>query len=94
MHPLVEDALGGSGPDEGSRVVIAVCDLAIDRLFQRLDTGESAAPKGLGGQLGEPALHEIERGGGRGNEVEVKTLPAPEPAPDDRMLVSLVARGG
>ena len=55
-----------------------------------MDAWEGAAPDGLGGQLREPALHEVEPGRGCRNEVEEEPLLALDPPSDDRMFVSIV----
>ena len=67
-----QNLVGGFRPDKGSALGVVRLDELADRRFQRGDASMHAAPQLLGGQLGEPALNEVQPGSvGRG-EVDVE----------------------
>ena len=55
-----QDLVGGFGPDVGARVVVPGVDPCPDVIVELPDRGVSSAAEFLGGQLGEPALDEVE----------------------------------
>ena len=64
---LAEDLVGGLGPDVGAGVVVPGVDPGADVGVELAHRGVGAAAQFLGGQLGEPALDEVEPGrAGRG----------------------------
>ena len=66
----LEDLVGGLGPDEGARVFVpmrqSVADVGVELAHRTVD----AAPQLAGGQLGKPALDEVQPGGAGGGEAE------------------------
>ena len=85
-----QDLVGGLGPDEGGATVVVRRDELVNGGCEGADAPMHAASQLLRGQLGEPALNEVEPGRvGRG-EVDVEPRPLGEPGPDERRLVGPV----
>src|SRR5919202_4820188 len=53
---LLDDSVRVGGPDERPRVAVVLVDVAVDRLLQRHQRGEAAAPEPAPCQLGEEGL--------------------------------------
>ena len=66
-----EDLVGGLDPDVGARVFVPVVEPGADVGFEVGDAAVDAAAEHLGGDLGEPALDEVEPGGALGDDQTV-----------------------
>src|SRR5437870_6642185 len=84
---IAEDLVGGLDPEVGTRVFVPVVEPGADVAFELGDAAVDAAAEHLGGDLGEPALDEVEPGGALRDEVEHKARVADEPALDRWRLV-------
>src|SRR5688572_12567895 len=65
-------------------------DVLADGCFQFLHTSENATANTFVGNLGEPALHQIDPGTVGGREVDVKARSLGEPFPNDGRFMSAV----
>src|SRR3712207_4749344 len=87
---LLDDGVRISRPDEGSGLAVMLLDEAVDRLPQRDQRVERAAPQAPTGQSGEEGLDRVEpRARGR-DEVEGPARVAPEPSHSLRVLAGAV----
>ncbi len=64
--------VGGLGPDEGFRVLVVVIDEVANGVLQLQGAAVDSAPNLFFGQLGKPALDQIQPGRRRGSEVQVE----------------------
>jgi uncharacterized integral membrane protein len=84
---LVEDLVGGLGPDKRPGLLVPGVDPGLDRAGRLGDRPVAATPQPLAGQLGEPPLDQVQpRAVGRG-EVQLEARVGDQPAPDRRGLV-------
>ena len=83
----LEDLVGGLGPGEGARVFVAVRQPVADVGAQLAYRAVGAAAQLARGQLGEPALDEVQPGGAGGGEVQREARMGEQPAPHRRGLV-------
>src|SRR6187431_3165469 len=67
---LLDDAVRIGGPHERPRTAVVLGYEAVDRLLERHQGGETAAPEPLPGQLGKETFDGVEPGGGGRGEVE------------------------
>src|SRR5215210_1388616 len=74
-----EDLLGGLVPHERSRVLVPVGDPGLDVGGEVLDAAVGGALQLLGGQGGEPPLHQVHPRPVGGGEVEVEAAVAQQP---------------
>jgi hypothetical protein len=82
-----KDLIGGLRPDEGFRIRMMSSDKLANRRLELRHAAVHAAPRLLIGQLGEPALDQVQPGAvGRG-EVDVKARPFRQPVPNQRHLM-------
>jgi hypothetical protein len=78
MRPLSEACNAGKnllrrpGRDEGFGILVVNVDVFADGRFQFLHASEYATTNPLVGDLGEPALHQIDPGAVGGSEMKVK----------------------
>ena len=82
----LEDLVGGLGPGEGARVFVPVRQPVADVGAQLAHRTVDAAARLAGGQLGEPALDEVQPGGAGGGEVQREARMGEQPAPHRRGL--------
>ena len=82
-----EAVTGHLGPDEGSRVLVPGLDPGADVGVEFADGAVRAAPEQLGGELGEPALDEVQPRRAGGREVQEEARVCGQPALDRRRLV-------
>jgi hypothetical protein len=68
---VVEDLVGGLGPDEWLRVGVPFVDPFPDVGFEFDDGAVGGAAEFAGGEFGEPAFDEVEPGRAGGGEVQV-----------------------
>jgi hypothetical protein len=54
---LGDDLVRCRGPSEGLRVVVPVCDVGIDGVYELAQRGEGSSPDGLFGDNAEPDLY-------------------------------------
>ena len=87
---LVEDDIGGFGPDEGLGVIVVLVDVAVDGGLEIDDGLEGAAADAPAGEDGEEALYGVEPGGGGGREVEGPSRVARQPGAGLGMFVGPV----
>src|SRR5262249_57373906 len=90
MLDLAQDSGGRRGPDERARVLVVISHIGTNRGDERWDAAEGAAPDPFARDLGEEAFDEIQPGGPRGSEVEVKPRVIDHPRLHRRMLVGAV----
>ena len=83
---LLDDLVGGGGPDEGFGVVVVGVDELLYRVDEFLDRGEAAAADRLVGDLAEPAFDEVQPGRAGGDEVEVEAGVLGQPGADVGVL--------
>src|SRR5665647_2465589 len=83
----LEDLVGGLGPDEGARVFVPVRQPVADVGAQLAHRTVDAAARLARGQLGEPALDEVQPRGAGGGEVQREARMGEQPAPHRRGLV-------
>src|SRR5262245_48384988 len=82
MTDLPQNRRGRRGPDEGLGVAIVMRDVFLDGANQFREAAEGATSNALPGDLGEPALDEIQPRGAGGHEVPVITRMRGEPGFD------------
>ena len=79
MVDLAQDRSGGGCPDEGVRIGVVRAQVLADRANELGDAAEGATADALAGDLGEPALDEVEPGGRRRSEVQAVARVRGEP---------------
>jgi len=67
-------SLGCIGPHECLTVGVGGVDVTVNRIFELARASMAASPEGFVGQLGEPTLHEIDRGRVGWCEMQAKSL--------------------
>src|SRR5690606_9229714 len=90
MTEASADFSRGLGPAERLGVFIPDSEVAGDCVLELADGIEAAAPDGLAGDEGEPALDEVQPGGAGGRKVDVEPGMGGEPVLDGGMLVRAV----
>src|SRR5690606_15092513 len=80
-------------PGESFGVVVVRVDVVHDGVLEFVHAGEDAAADALGGDLGKPALDEVEPGSAGGGEVHVEAGMLGKPRPDLGVLVGGVVVG-
>jgi len=83
----LEDLVGGLGPDEGAQVFVVVGQPVADVGAQLAHRALDDAARRARGQLGEPALDEVQPGGAGGGEVQREARMGEQPVPHRRGLV-------
>ena len=59
----LQDLVRGSRPDEGFGIFVVHHDVLAESRFQFFDTAKDAPSDTLVGDLGKPALHQVDPGG-------------------------------
>ena len=85
-----QDLVRGSGPKEGLGMLVVHLDVLADGRFQFFHAAEDAPSNALVGDLGKPALHQVDPRGVGGREVEMKSGALRKPVPDERGLMGAV----
>ena len=86
----LQDLVRGSGPNEGLGILVVHVDVLADGRFQFFHTPKDAPSNALVGDLGKPALHQVDPRGVSGSEMEMKSRALREPVPDKRSLMGAV----
>src|SRR5262245_28740217 len=85
---FIDDGLSGSGPLEGSRIIVVRFDVAHDGVHKLVDAAKGTTPQTLVGEVAEEAFDEVQpRATGR-CEMHMEPRMALQPRPDLRVFVS------